>query len=100
MTDALDSDAELGQAMLALNERQRKFVRAVIDLGRGGVVDNTKAAEIAGYSTNSRGALRVTAHTLAHDARIQAAVLEESRKSINLAAGVIATAVVEEIAMN
>src|SRR5262245_31332771 len=96
----LESDAEMGPAMLTLNERQRKFVCAVIELGRVGIVNNAKAAELAGYSANSRGALRVRAHELAHDTRIQAAMLEESQRTLSLAASAVATPVVIEIAMS
>lgn|SRR5262249_3511798 len=86
--------------MLELNERQRKFVRAVIDLGRAGIVNHTKAAAIAGYSGKSQASLRVRAHELAHDARVQAAILEESKRHINLAAAVVATPVVISIALD
>lgn len=89
-----------GPAMAALNERQRRFVRSFIELGRNGTQDHSLAAREAGYSAESEGALRVTAHRLSHDPRIQAAILEVSRKEVNLAAAVIATPVTISIALN
>lgn len=92
-------DGELGPSMLALNDRQRAFVRAVIALGRNGVENYAEAARQAGYSDHMERC-KVTGHTLSHDARIQAALFEEARKRINLAAAVVATPVAVEIAMN
>lgn len=97
--DDVSEDGEIGPAMLALNERQRKFVRAMIELGRNGVQNFAEAARQAGYSDHMERC-KVTGHTMAHDARIQSAILEESRKRVNLAASVIATPVVVGIAMD
>jgi hypothetical protein len=93
-------DADIGPAMRALNDRQRAFVRAVITLGSGGIQNNAKAAEIAGYSGSTRGVLKDTGWRLANDARIQAALLEEARRTVNVAAAVVATPVVISIAMD
>lgn len=90
---AVPDEARLGPAMRALNERQRAFVIAMLDLGCAS--NHTRAAEIAGYSTASRDALTVTAHRLAHDSRVQEALLEEARK--RLTAGTLqATALLVE----
>lgn len=95
----IDGD-DLGPAMQALNERRRRFVRAYVELGRNGTPDATLAAREAGYGDASEEGLRVTASRLSHDARVQAAILEVSRKEVNLAAAVIATPVTISIALN
>lgn len=92
-------DGELGPAMLALPDRQRAFVRAVVALGRNGVENYAEAARRAGYSDHM-GRCCATGSTLAHDARVQAALMEEARRAVNLAAAVVATPVVVAIAMN
>lgn len=92
-------DTELGPAMQALTDLQRKFVRAVIRLRQNGIKYVSAAARAAGYSDH-KGACKVRGHNLIHDARIQAALLEESRKQVNATASVVATPVVIEIALN
>lgn len=92
--------SELGPAMEALDERRRKFVRAVLELGRDGVRNAKEAARAAGYSESTDGYLRRIASGLLHDARVQAALLEEARRTMNAAAAVVATPIVVEIAMN
>jgi hypothetical protein len=92
-------DLELGPAMSPLSEMQRKFVRAVIQLQQNGIRNVAAAARAAGYS-DSKEACKVTGHRLIHDARIQAALLEESKKRINAAAAIVATPVCVEIALN
>lgn len=80
----IDTDrGKLGPCMLALTEKQRKFVWAMLDSGSA---NYTKCAAAAGYSTESMNSLRVTAHTLAHDERIQAAIQEEARKRMTAGA--------------
>lgn len=93
------ADDEVGPAMAALSDRHRKFVRAMVALGRNGILNVAEAARIAGYSDTAEGA-KVRGHNLAHDARVQAAILEESRKQINLAASLVATPVCIEVAMD
>jgi phage terminase small subunit len=66
----------LGPAMLALNPAQRAFVAAKVLYG----LSNTDAAEKAGYSSRSPHALETVGSRLAHDDRIQAAILEEGQK--------------------
>lgn len=63
--------------MAALNERQQAFVLALFDINTR---DATHAAEQAGYSTESRGSLKVQAHRLWHDARIQEAIDEVGKR--------------------
>lgn len=72
-------DAKLGPAMRVLNPRQRAFVVALLDLGCQ--TNHTRAAMIAGYEGNGNS-LKVTAHRLAHDDRVQAAIIEEARKRL------------------
>lgn len=63
----------LGKAMIALNPQQRAFVFAYVETGGQ---DATRAALMAGYSMTNDNARRVTAHRLAHDPRVQAAIKE------------------------
>ncbi len=65
-------DAELGPKMLALTEKQRGFVMALIE--NPGITQG-KAAELAGYQNSPLGH-RVKGHVLAHDARVLAAIHE------------------------
>jgi len=69
-------EAGLGPAMLALSPTMRAFVVAKIQSG----CSNADAARLAGYSAVSPHALEVTGSRLAHDERIQAALLEEGQK--------------------
>src|SRR3954447_5752449 len=72
---------ELGPAMLALDERRRKFVVAYIGDSR----DATRCATAAGYG-GTEGSLRVQAHRLMHSSKIIAAIKEEADKRLNSAA--------------
>lgn len=99
MLSDVEVDAELGPAMSSLNDRQRAFVRAFIALGQNGFQDNGLAAKEAGYS-GSPETLRVAGHRLSHDPRVQAAIMEEARKRVSLAAAVVATPVLIEIALD
>jgi hypothetical protein len=72
------TDDGCGPAMLALTPAMRAFVVAKIENG----CSNAEAARAAGYSDASRHSLEVQAHRLAHDDRIQSALLEESQKLI------------------
>lgn len=69
-------ESGLGPAMLALNPAQRAFVAAKVLYG----LSNTDAAEKAGYSSRSPHALEVVGSRLAHEDRIQSAILEEGQK--------------------
>lgn len=75
----LPDEGRLGPAMRALNERQRRFVIAMLDLGCQ--ANHTRAAVLAGYGGTNE-TLRVTGHRLSHDDKVQAAILEEARKRL------------------
>jgi len=78
--------------MLALTERQQKFVVAVAESG----TDNyTRCAREAGYSTDSEGALRVAAHRLIHDSKIQEAFQEYTAAALKGGAPLALRAVIE-----
>lgn len=79
----LDTDGRLGPAMLALNERQRRFVHALMMQARK---SNSGAAKLAGYSARSGVSLRVAGHRLAHDAKVIAAIREETANRIQSSA--------------
>jgi hypothetical protein len=66
----------LGPAMLALSPAMRAFVIAKVEFGQ----PNHEAARMAGYSAASPHALSVVASRLAHDERVQSALLEEGQK--------------------
>lgn len=76
---AQDAGGLYGPAMGACNERQRRFVLALLDLGGR---DATEAARRAGYSpgaaSDNKGGLHVQAHRLMHDPRVLEAIREES----------------------
>jgi phage terminase small subunit len=84
----------LGPKMQALTEKQRLFVVAMAELG---TFDYTRCARAAGYSAESENGLRVTAHRLAHDEKIQAAMHEEAQRRMNVG-GFIGVSVAAEIA--
>ncbi len=77
-------ETEQGPAMRALpNDKWRAFVMACLNMGVG--VNNTEAMRIAGFHDSgdaANGGLKVYAHKLAHDPRVQAAIQEEGRKKI------------------
>lgn len=83
MTDIvpIPSDSSLGPAMRALpSDNMRRFVIALSELG---TLNYTRAAAMAGYSTESNGSLRVQASRLAHDPRVIAAIHEESDRRLH-----------------
>jgi phage terminase small subunit len=80
----LEDEGDIGPAMEAISPKQRKFVRAMLQLGSS---NYTEAARLAGYSTKSESSIRVQGHILAHDSRVLAAIQEEARK--RLGAGLI-----------
>ena len=72
---------ELGPAMLALDEKRRRFVVAYIGDSR----DATRCARAAGYD-GTHGALRVQSHRLMHSLKVIAAIKEEADRRLNSAA--------------
>jgi len=87
---------KLGDAMLQLLPRQRKFVVALLETG---TTNYTRAAKMAGYGGNSESGLRVQASRLAHDPRIIRALREEGERRLR-ASAVMATSVLINIAEN
>lgn len=76
----LPAESTLGPAMRALpTDGQRKFVIALLELG---TMNFTRAALMAGYSGNGN-TLNVTAHRLAHDEKVLAAIHEESHRRLH-----------------
>lgn len=69
--------------MSRLTDMQKAFVIAMIEYGG---LDYTKAARAAGYKDSGTGAIRVHAHYLAHDERIQEAIKEEGQRRLNAGA--------------
>ena len=103
MNEAAEFLEVLGPAMRALNERQRRFVLAYIEQGKDGKPNALRAALAAGYGGGggvNEAALRVQGHRLVYNPLVQAAILELSKKEVNLAAAVIATPVTISIALN
>ncbi len=92
LREKLPSDTQMGPCMKALSERHRLFVLALLDMGVR--LDQGLAYKRAGYQATGVGA-RVNGHRLAHDPRIQAALLEEARKRAQLNT-VAATALLAE----
>jgi phage terminase small subunit len=84
-----------GAAMATLTPRQREFVRAMLETGAR---DHTLCARMAGF-TGDDNTMRVTAHRLAHDDKVLAALKEEADKRIRSGA-VLGASVLSEIAMN
>lgn len=72
-------DVEYGPAMQALNERQRKFVLAMLEIPG---CSHAKAARVAGYSDVKAGA-KVRGHYAAHNPKIQEAIREEARRRLD-----------------
>lgn len=69
-------NTDFGPAMRRLpNEMMRKYVLVRVMQGK---TNFTRAAEMAGYSAVSENSLKVQAHRLEHDPRVQAAIHEES----------------------
>ena len=77
-------EGKLGPHMKALNEKQRKFVVALLSQSQ---LNYSEAAERAGYKSENNDSLRNTAHRLAHDAKVLAAIQEESSKRLHAAVG-------------
>lgn len=72
-------DEEYGPAMQALNERQRKFVLAMLTIPG---CSHARAAREAGYSDVKEGA-KVRGHYAAHNPRVQEAIREEARRRLD-----------------
>lgn len=76
ITIRLPPDTKLGPAMLALNEKQRAFVHALLATGGRSY---TEAAIAAGYAADgNKNVAAVTGSRLAHDPRVLEAIHEEA----------------------
>jgi len=80
--------------MRALTEKQRLFVCAVAELG---TMDYTRCARAAGYADNGKSEINVTAHSLAHNERVQEAMHEEAQRRLNVG-GLVAVSTLALIA--
>jgi phage terminase small subunit len=81
----LPPENKFGPAMRALKDPKKQlFVLALLKFGD---VDYTRAAKAAGYTALTQEGLYATGHMLAHDPKIQTAIVEEAKK--RLQAGVI-----------
>jgi hypothetical protein len=91
-----DDLAGLGPKMRLCDERERRFVRAVLDYP---TATQTKWARIAGYSSSSAGSLKVQGHKVSHRRRVLDAVAEETGQYVWLG-GAIGIAGLVKIAMD
>lgn len=92
----MEDDRCLGPCMLALTDKRRKFVWAMLSNPYGNHAD---WAREAGYSDKAGGA-KVRAHEVIHDPRVQAAALEVSRATLGTLGPVLAQAGLLKIAAN
>lgn len=72
-------DAKLGPAMKNLNDRQRAFVIAMIEMGG---INYTRAAEAAGYGNGNVESACTQGNRLAHDETVIAAIHEEAQRRL------------------
>lgn len=84
ITLPISDEGSLGPAMLVLtSERMRAFVVAMLSLDvKSGLHTYAEAASAAGYE-GTRQSLTTTGYRLAHDERIQAAMLEEGKRMLS-----------------
>lgn len=89
-----DVHADYGPAMLALTEKQQRFVLAMFSAPTGNA---TRWVKAAGYA-NTEGGYRVTAHRLMHDPKISAAVQEFAAQHLSVVGPVLSLGVMTKIA--
>jgi phage terminase small subunit len=77
-------ESELGPAMLACTEKQRRFVLE-LQHGPAGYGSEIRAAKAAGYKAGSDGAFSVIAHNTLHHPRVQEALREVGYRMIRAA---------------
>lgn len=87
-------DARLGPAMRELNDRQRAFVIALIEMGG---INYSRAALAAGYGNGNVESAASQGNRLAHDESILAAIHEEAHRRLRSGA-VMAVQTLLEIA--
>lgn len=93
---------QISKEMRALTGLQRRFVGAWLTIGarnHKGEPNYTECARAAGYSEGSEGGLRVQGYRLAHDEKIQAAIIEETRRRIR-SYGALSAEIIIEIAQD
>jgi hypothetical protein len=92
----MERDLEFGPAMSALNERQRAFVLAMVEVPG---CSHAEAARRAGYSDHLEGA-KVRGHYCAHNPAVQEAIREEAGRRLNasslMAAGILMKMLTDE----
>lgn len=79
----MEYEVELGPKMLALTERERKFVWFyLLGLSENGRANATEAARQAGYADPGResSAIRVRSHALMHSDRVRGALREVAER--------------------
>lgn len=92
----ITAEGSYGPAMRALpNDRMRAFVVACCQPTATGVTNYTAAALAAGYGNGNRDNAQVQGSRLAHDERIQAAMLEESQRRFTAALPLATAAVIQ-----
>lgn len=90
----IPAESDLGPAMRALTDRQRVFVVALLNMGSK--LDQSRAAKMAGYLGN-QAVLKVSGHRLAHSPKVQAAILEEAKKRMQLGTAAATALMIETI---
>ncbi len=95
----LPSEADMGPAMQKLTDKQRRFVFAWVALGGK---NQTRAAMSAGYNFDPNKTIGIenVASALAHNPRVQEAMLELARRGIQGKGAMIAMETLLEIASN
>lgn len=93
---SITPDAKCGPAMRNLNERQRAFVVAMIEMGG---INYTRAALAAGYGNGNVKSAEVQGNRLAHDEHILAAIHEEAQRRMRSGA-IMAVQTLLEISSN
>jgi phage terminase small subunit len=90
-------DTEQGPAMRGLTERQRNFVMAALADPEGNPTD---WARLSGYTDNGKTGIRVLAHRLMRDPRIEAAIVEIARSHFTTGGAALAANNLLRIARN
>jgi phage terminase small subunit len=88
---------EHGPAMRGLTERQRNFVMAALADPEGNPTD---WARLSGYTDNGKTGIRVLAHRLMRDPRIEAAIVEIARSHFTTGGAALAANNLLRIARN
>lgn len=89
-----DVQEDFGPSMLALTDKQRRFVLAMFSYPTGNA---TRWVKLAGYA-NSEGGHRVMAHRLMHDPKVAAAVQEFAAQHLSVVGPALSLGVMIKIA--